>query len=169
MEAMKAPEGASAHASGDERFKLLDAAMRRQQNRADSLLEVLHTAQELFGFLPDDVLIFVGRGLKLPLSRVYGVATFYNLFTLEPRGVHTCDVCMGTACSVKGAGEILAALVQAHGVRAGQTSPDGTLSVLASRCVGTCGIAPAVVFDGEMTGMQTKAGVLARVRGWVAP
>jgi bidirectional [NiFe] hydrogenase diaphorase subunit len=166
---MRAPEGASAHASGDERFRLLDAAMRRQQHRADSLLEVLHAAQELFGFLADDVLIFVARGLKLPRSRVYGVATFYNLFTLVPRGEHTCNVCMGTACYVKGAGEILAALVEAHGVRPGQTSPDGKLSVLAARCVGTCGIAPAVVFDGEMTGIQTTAGVLARVRGWVAP
>jgi len=143
--------------------------MRRQQYQADSLLEVLHAAQELFGFLSDDVLIFVGRGLKLPLSRVYGVATFYNLFTLKPKGEHTCTVCMGTACYVKGAGAILAGLEQAHGVRAGATSPDGKLSVVVARCVGACGIAPAVVYDGEVAGMQTKEHALERVKGWLTP
>jgi len=143
--------------------------MRRQQYQADSLLEVLHAAQELFGFLSDDVLIFVGRGLKLPLSRVYGVATFYNLFTLKPKGEHTCTVCMGTACYVKGAGAILGGLEEAHGVKAGETSPDGKLSVVVARCVGACGIAPAVVFDGEVAGLQTRAQVLERVKGWVTP
>lgn len=143
--------------------------MRRQQYQAESLLEVLHTAQELFGFLSDDVLIFVGRGLKLPRSRVYGVATFYNLFTLKPKGEHTCTVCMGTACYVKGAGEIMAGLEAAHGVKAGETTPDGKLSVVVARCVGACGIAPAVAFDGEVAGMQTRESVLARTKGWVVP
>jgi len=143
--------------------------MRRQQYQADSLLEVLHAAQELFGFLSDDVLIFVGRGLKLPLSRVYGVATFYNLFTLKPKGEHTCTVCMGTACYVKGAGQILEGLAEAHGVKAGETTPDGKLSVVVARCVGACGIAPAVVFDGEVAGMQTRESALERVKGWVLP
>jgi bidirectional [NiFe] hydrogenase diaphorase subunit len=166
---MTVPGGTAAHPSGDKRFKMLEAAMRRQQYQADSLLEVLHAAQELFGFLSDDVLIFVGRGLKLPLSRVYGVATFYNLFTLKPKGEHTCTVCMGTACYVKGAGEIMSGLDEAHGVRAGETSPDGKLSVVVARCVGACGIAPAVVFDGEVAGMQNRTSVLKRVKGWVAP
>jgi bidirectional [NiFe] hydrogenase diaphorase subunit len=166
---MTAPGGSAAHPSGDKRFKMLEAAMRRQQYQADSLLEVLHAAQELFGFLSDDVLIFVGRGLKLPLSRVYGVATFYNLFTLKPKGEHTCTVCMGTACYVKGAGQILEGLQEAHGVGAGQTTPDGKLSVVVARCVGACGIAPAVVFDGEVAGMQTRESALKRVKGWVLP
>jgi bidirectional [NiFe] hydrogenase diaphorase subunit len=157
------------HPSGDKRFKMLEAAMRRQQYQSDALLEVLHAAQELFGFLSEDVLIFVGRGLKLPLSRVYGVATFYNLFTLKPKGEHTCTVCMGTACYVKGAGQIMEGLEQAHGVKAGQTTPDGKLSVVVARCVGACGIAPAVVFDGEVAGMQTRETVLARTRKWVIP
>jgi bidirectional [NiFe] hydrogenase diaphorase subunit len=153
----------SSHPSGDKRFKMLDAAMKRHQFQADALLEILHQAQELFGFLADDVLVYVARGLRLPSSRVYGVATFYNFFTLKPKGAHTCTVCMGTACYVKGAGEILAALEARHGVKAGETTPDGQLSVVVARCVGACGIAPAVVYDAEVTGQQTPASVLARV------
>jgi len=166
---MTGPGGATVAAAGDKRFKMLEAAMRRQQYQSDALLEVLHAAQELFGFLSDEVLVFVGRGLKLPLSRVYGVATFYNLFSLKPKGEHTCTVCLGTACYVKGAGEILAGLEQAHGVKAGETTPDGKLSVVVARCVGACGIAPAVAFDGTVTGLQTREGVLARVKDWVRP
>jgi DNA-binding NtrC family response regulator len=100
----------TAHPSGDKRFKLLDVAVKRHQSRSDALIEVLHAAQELFGFLDDDVLIYVGRSLGVPLSRVYGVATFYNFFSLKPRGEHTCVVCLGTACYVKGSGTLLKAL-----------------------------------------------------------
>ena len=82
------------HPSGDKRFKMLDAAMKRHQHSPDSLLEALHAAQGLFGFLEDDLLIYVGRALKVPLSRVYGVATFYNFFRLKPAGKHTCVICM---------------------------------------------------------------------------
>jgi len=159
---------AQGHPSGDKRFKMLDAQLRRHQHQPDSLLEVLHGAQELFGFLSDDVLVYVGRALRLPLSRVYGVATFYNLFSLKPKGEHTCTVCMGTACFVKGAGEILGAVEQAHGVKAGGTTEDGKVSVVVARCVGACGIAPAVVFDAEVAGKQTKESVLARTKEWTA-
>jgi bidirectional [NiFe] hydrogenase diaphorase subunit len=166
---MSAPGAVTAHPSGDKRFKLLDAAMRRQQYQPDALLEILHAAQELFGFLAEDVLLYVSAQLKLPRSRVYGVATFYNLFTLKPKGKHTCTVCMGTACYVKGAGAILEGLERAHGVKPGETTPDGRLSVVVARCVGACGIAPAVVFDGEVAGQQGAAGVLARVGAWEGP
>jgi bidirectional [NiFe] hydrogenase diaphorase subunit len=148
---------------------MLDAAMRRQQNQPDALLEILHQAQELFGFLADDVLIYVGRGLRLPLSRVFGVATFYNYFSLAPKGEHKCTVCMGTACYVKGAGEILRALSRTQGVKEGETTPDGKLSVVVARCVGACGIAPAVVFDSEVTGKNTPDGVVQRVNAWRTP
>ena len=82
---------------------MLDATMKRQRFQPDALIEVLHTAQELFGYLQDDLLLYVAHGLKLPPSRVYGVATFYHFFTFAPKGEHTCVVCMGTACYVKGA------------------------------------------------------------------
>ena len=90
------------HASGDKRFKILEAHMKKHQFKQDALIEVLHKAQELFGYLEDDLLLFVAYKLKLPASRVYGVATFYHFFTLKPQGRHTCVVCMGTACYVKG-------------------------------------------------------------------
>lgn len=166
---MSVPGGGAAHPSGDRRFETLDAAMRREQYRSDALLELLRVAQELFGFLAEDVLIFLARGLEVPLSRVYGVATFYNLFTLAPRGQHTCTVCLGTACYVKGAGDILAGLEEAHGAKAGETTADGKLSVVVARCIGACGAAPAVAFDRELLGEQTLAGVLARVKGWIGP
>ena len=85
------------HASGDKRFKILEVTMKKHQFRQDALIEVLHKGQELFGYLEDDVMLFISYKLKLPPSRVYGVATFYHLFTLKPQGEHTCVVCLGTA------------------------------------------------------------------------
>jgi bidirectional [NiFe] hydrogenase diaphorase subunit len=158
---------APAHPSGDKRFKLLDLAMKKHQFRADALIEVLHAAQQLFGYLELDLLLFIARGLKLPPSRVYGVATFYHFFTLKPQGRHTCVVCTGTACYVKGADALLAAVKTAFNVRPGETTPDGNLSVLTARCLGACGIAPAAVLDGVVKGHQTADTLLADVKGWV--
>ena len=101
------PMMATAHPRGDKRFKLLDATMKRNQHQPDALIEVLHKAQELFGCLEVDVLGYVARALRLPPSRVYGVATFYHLFTLKPQGEHACTICLGTACFVKGAGDLI--------------------------------------------------------------
>jgi bidirectional [NiFe] hydrogenase diaphorase subunit len=158
---------ARTHPSGDKRFKILDATLRKQQFRPDSLIEVLHKAQELFGYLEEDVLLYVARALLLPPSRVYGVATFYHLFTLKPRGEHTCVVCLGTACFVKGAGDILAAAEKYAGVKSGETTPDNRVSLLSARCIGACGIAPAVVFDGTTAGQQTPEAVLKQLKGWL--
>lgn len=152
--------------SGDKRLKMLDASMRRQQYQPDALLEVLHSAQELYGFLSPEVLLHVGRSLRVPPSRVYGVATFYNHFSLKPKGEHTCTVCMGTACYVKGAGEILGALKRELDLGEGGTTRDGKVSVVVARCVGACGIAPAVVYDHEAVGGQAPDAVVARVKGW---
>jgi bidirectional [NiFe] hydrogenase diaphorase subunit len=154
------------HPSGDKRFKMLDAAMKRQQYQPDSLLEILHTAQELFGFLEDDLLTYVGRTLRVPLSRVYGVVTFYNFFSLKPKGEHTCVVCLGTACYVKGAGDILAAIEEKHGIKPGETTADGKLSLMTARCLGACSLAPAVVVDSGVTGKLGPQGVLDRMKGW---
>jgi bidirectional [NiFe] hydrogenase diaphorase subunit len=153
-------------AGSDRRLEVLDAAMRRMQHRPDALIEILHAAQALYGFLPLPVLTHVGRRLRVPSSRVYGVATFYNHFSLAPRGEHTCTVCMGTACYVKGAGAIVDALRTEMGVAPGGTTPDGKVSVVIARCVGACGIAPAVLFDHEMVGRLSTGAVMSRVRGW---
>ena len=156
------------HASGDKRFKILEAHMKKHQFRQDALIEVLHKAQELFGYLEDDLLLFVAYKLKLPASRVYGVATFYHFFTLKPKGKHTCVVCLGTACYVRGADKVLAAVEQTAGVKAGETTPDNEVSLLTARCIGACGIAPAVVYDGAVTPRQTPASALEHVKGWIA-
>ena len=156
------------HASGDKRFKILEAHMKKHQFKHDALIEVLHKAQELFGFLEDDLLLFIAYKLKLPASRVYGVATFYHFFTLKPQGKHTCVVCMGTACYVKGADKVLAAVEANAKIKAGETTSDNQLSLLTARCIGACGIAPAVVYDGTVTPRQTPETALAQVKGWMS-
>jgi bidirectional [NiFe] hydrogenase diaphorase subunit len=155
------------HPSGDKRFKILDTTMKRFQFRQDALIEVLHKAQELFGYLEVDVLLYVSRGLKLPPSRVYGVATFYHLFALKPQGKHTCVVCMGTACFVKNAGQLLAAAEALAHVHAGETTKHKELSLLTARCIGACGIAPAVVYDKITAGQQTPETIAQHLREWL--
>jgi bidirectional [NiFe] hydrogenase diaphorase subunit len=155
------------HASGDKRFKILEAHMKKHQFRHDALIEVLHKAQELFGYLEDDLLLFIAYKLKLPASRVYGVATFYHFFTLKPKGKHTCVVCLGTACYVKGADKVLGAIEARAKIKAGETTPDNELSLLTARCIGACGIAPAVVYDGTVTPRQTAESALEHVKGWI--
>lgn len=154
--------------TADKRVKILEGTMKRHQHRPDSLLEVLHSAQELFGFLENDLLRTVARALRVPPSRVYGVATFYNFFSLKPRGAHTCVVCMGTACYVKGAASLLASIETTRGIKAGQTTADGTLSLLTARCLGACGLAPAVVFDDAIEGQVTPDVAEQRVGAWWA-
>ena len=151
------------HPSGDPRFNLVDRTLKRFQYQQDALIEVLHTAQEIFGFLEDDLLIYVARQLKLPLSWVYGVATFYHFFSLKPQGEHTCTVCMGTACYVKQAAEIVAMLQAEFGVAPGQTTADGKLSAATARCLGSCGLAPVIVIDSDVLGRQTPALALAEI------
>lgn len=152
------------HPSGDPRFKLVDRTLQRFQYQQDALIEVLHTAQEAFGFLEDDLLIYVARQLRLPLSWVYGVATFYHFFTLKPQGEHNCVVCLGTACYVKRAAEIVAALRAEFGIEPGQTTPDNKLSIAAARCLGSCGLAPVLVLDGEVLGRELPESVVEQVR-----
>lgn len=151
------------HPSGDERFKLLDVTMKRYQYQQDSLIEVLHKAQELFGYLENDLLLYVAHHLKLPLSHVYGVATFYHFFSLAPQGVHTCVICMGTACYVKGAAALLATVEECTHIHPNQITPDGQLSLQTARCIGACGIAPAIVFDDTVEGYQTSERVRKRI------
>jgi bidirectional [NiFe] hydrogenase diaphorase subunit len=126
--------------------------MQQLGHRPDALIEVLHSAQEAFGFLDTETLAFVGASLGVPLSKVYGVATFYSHFTLSPHGEHTCVVCTGTACHISGGAAILAAVRDRLGVAPGRTSADGKLSVLTTRCPGTCSLAPMVLLDGVAVG-----------------
>jgi bidirectional [NiFe] hydrogenase diaphorase subunit len=149
--------------SDDKRWKIVEATARRHGREAHALIETLHTVQECFGYLDDTALRFVAGLLRAPLSRVYGAATFYHFFTLKPKGKHTCVVCTGTACYIKGAPALLSAIEEQYGVRPGETTPDGELSVLTARCVGSCGLAPAVVLDNAVLGRAAPERVLDRM------
>ena len=140
----------------DNREKMLERAMSRHQYSGDSLIEVLHTAQELFGFLSRPLLKTIAQKLKLPPSRVLGVATFYHFFSLKPKGEHTFVVCLGTACYVSGALGLIQGL-ERRCAKAGQTSADGKVSVETARCIGSCGLAPAVIYDGNVLARVTPA------------
>lgn len=146
---------------GDERWLPVAAAMRRHQNRPSALIEVLRVAQDAYGYLDTAMLHCVARGLRLPPSRVYGVASFYHLFALAPPGEHACDVCLGTACYVKGGGRLLDAVRR-------QIGTDSRVTVTTSRCVGACGMAPLAAFDGAVAGPLTANEAGDRVKGWLA-
>lgn len=156
------------HPSGDNRFKLLDRAIHLHQASGHALIEVLHAAQGIFGYLAEDLLLYVARALKRPLSQVYGVATFYNFFRLKPAGRHTFVLCTGTACYVKGADRIQRALEECSGVRFGETSSDGVVSLVSARCVGSCGLAPVAVLDEEVAARLTAERAVERVEAWRA-
>jgi len=155
----------SAAVLNDKRYKLLEATMRRYGYQGHALIEALHTAQEAFGYLDDLTLRYIAQQLRLPYSKVYGVATFYNYFTLKPQGAHVCVVCLGTACYIKGARSLLDAVAERFGIKSGGTTPDGSLSLLTARCFGSCALAPVVTLDGELIGKVEPEQLLQRLQG----
>jgi bidirectional [NiFe] hydrogenase diaphorase subunit len=139
----------------DDRYKMVEKTMKKLGYDRSALIETLHTAQETFGYLENETLKFIARRLKLPFSKVYGVATFYHFFRLKPKGKHTAVVCMGTACYIKGATAILESLEKRFGIQAGETTADALISVLTARCVGSCSLAPIVIYDNKSVGKLT--------------
>ncbi|MGB9731635.1 MULTISPECIES: bidirectional hydrogenase complex protein HoxE [Calditerrivibrio] len=138
--------------SEDKRWKIIQNTMKKNGYNPDSLIEVLHTVQEYFGFIDEDALKFVSESLNIPYSRAYSVVTFYHYFTLKPKGEHICVVCTGTACYIKGANNLLAHLKNHHDLSDGDTTNDGKVSLLTARCVGACSLAPVVVVDNKILG-----------------
>lgn len=134
----------------DPRVKLLSAKIKKENYRSDALIEILHTAQSAYGYLPLNVLAFITKELKVPPSRVYSTVTFYHFFSLKSKGDHTCLVCTGTACYVKGAQTILDEISKQFNLKVGQVTADNKLGVQSARCIGACGLAPAVVIDEEV-------------------
>lgn len=156
----------SAHPSGDSRFKLIDRAIKKHQSSGDALIEILHVAQGVFGYLEQDLLIYVARALKIPFSRVYGVATFYHFFRLKPQGEHSVVLCTGTACYVKGSSDVQKAVEHKCGCKFGETTADGKISLMSARCIGSCGLAPVAVLDDNVEGKLTAAQLLERIDQW---
>ena len=154
--------------SQDKRWKIVDATMRRVGQHSRGLIETLHTVQEAFGYLDETALRYVAVSLHVPLSRAYGVATFYHFFTLKPAGEHTCVICLGTACYIKGAPQLVDAVKRDLNIAPGQTTTDGKVSVLSARCLGSCGLAPAVVYDNEVAGKVTAEQLRQQLARWEA-
>jgi len=123
-------------------FDELGAVIDEKKTQRDPLIEILHKAQELFGYLPRHVLEFVSERAGVPLNQVCGVVTFYNFFSTTPRGKYVINVCMGTACYVKGAPRLLQMLEEELGIKLGETTEDRKFTLQAVRCVGACSLAP---------------------------
>ena len=124
-----------------------------------ALMPVLQQAQGVYGYLPIEVQKMIAEGLGIPLAEVYGVSTFYAQFTLNPKGQYEVAVCLGTACYVKGSGNIISAISEKLGVEAGSITPDGKFSLDATRCIGACGLAPVMTVNGEVYGRLVPADV----------
>ena len=150
----------------DKRWRIVSGTMRRHGFSRDALIETLHTVQESFGYLDKQSLKFVAESLRVPLSQAFGVATFYHYFTMKPPGLHTCLICMGTACYIKGAGRLLSEAEAYLGIRAGETTPDAQASLITARCIGSCSVAPAAVMDGETIGNVEASTLRKRLEGW---
>ena len=132
-----------------------------------ALIPVMHEAQDIYGYLPIEVQKMISEGLNVPLAEVYGVATFYARFTLEPKGEHHIGVCLGTACYVKGSGKILEKIQKNLGIEVGGCTPDGKFSLEATRCIGACGLAPVLTIGEDVYGRLTEDeidGILAKYK-----
>lgn len=150
----------------DKRWKLVDATMRRVGQHSRGLIETLHTVQEAFGYLDEQALRYVSMSLRVPLSRAYGVATFYHFFTLKPSGEHTCVICLGTACYIKGGPQLLATAQRDLTIEPGGTTADGKVSLVTARCIGSCGLAPAVVYDQDIAGKVNPQSLHEQLQTW---
>lgn len=153
--------------SDDKRWRIVAATMRRHGYSQSSLIETLHSVQSCFGYLDESAMTFVARSLRVPLSKVYGVATFYSIFRLKPQGRHTCVICMGTACYIKGGAKLLQSVEQRFGLQINCTTADNQVSLLEARCLGACGIAPAGIFDGQVFGKLTTDTVNTEIEKWL--
>ena len=143
---------------------MLEKVMKEHNFQESALLEILHKAQEIYGYLGKDLLMDISESLNLSPSHVYGVATFYSLFKLTEPGEHIVTGCLGTACYVKGVEEIMLAVEREFKIKRGETTPDRKLSVFVTRCIGACAMAPNMVVDDEVIGKATKEVVLEKIK-----
>ncbi|WP_243109428.1 NADH-quinone oxidoreductase subunit NuoE [Anaerophilus nitritogenes] len=138
-----------------EKFEQLSSYIDSLDTARGALIEILHKAQDLFGYLPRDVQLFVARKIGIPAAEVFGVVTFYSYFTTSPKGKHTISVCMGTACFVKGSDEIFQAFKEKLNINSQETTKDGLFTLNNVRCIGACGLAPVVMVDEKVYGKVT--------------
>ena len=145
-------------------LKEVIAAHKDQKGAA---IPVLHKAQEIYGYLPLEVQEMIAEGLNVPLAEIYGIVTFYAQFSLNPKGRFQIGVCLGTACYVKGSGDILNKVKEILNIEVGECTPDGKFSLDATRCIGACGLAPVLTVNGDVYGRLTPdeiPGIIAKYR-----
>lgn len=140
------------NASPDAPYRQLDDYIDTLPYKKENLIGILHHAQELFGYLPDKLQWHIAQKLDIPSAKVYGVVSFYSFFTMKPRGKHVINVCMGTACFVRGAEKLQAELEKQLGIKTGQTTEDNLFSLDSLRCIGACGLAPVMMIDEKVYG-----------------
>jgi bidirectional [NiFe] hydrogenase diaphorase subunit len=148
----------------DKRREMLKKVLEEHKYQESALLEILHRAQEIYGYLDKDLLMNISGSLNLPPSHVLGVATFYSFFKLKRPGEHVVTGCLGTACYVKGVDQIMQAIENEFKIKRGGSTPDGRLSLLVTRCIGACAMAPTIVIDDKVVGKATKEVVIEKIR-----
>lgn len=139
----------------NKKFLELEQYINDLGSNPTELIAILHRAQHIFGYLPREVQEFIADKLDIPVSKVYGVVTFYSFFTMEKKGKYVINVCMGTACFVRGADKILKEFENKLGIKNGETTEDGKFTLSSLRCVGACGLAPVVQVNGKTYGNAT--------------
>jgi NADH:ubiquinone oxidoreductase subunit E len=149
-----------------EELEKLDEIIDKYEGRPSYLIPALKEAQDIFGFLPAEVQRTLAVGMNVPASHVYGVVTFYSFFTIEPRGRHTVRLCLGTACYVKGAKDMLENIVKGVGINVGETSEDGRFTLEAVRCLGACGLAPVMMIGPDTHGNVNPTDTLKILDGY---
>lgn len=150
-----------------EQDTLLTNKLEEIKKMPGALMSAMQTAQDIYGYLPIEVQKKIADTLNVPLEKVFGVATFYSQFTLNPRGEYQVSVCMGTACYVKGSGDILSAIQKNLGIKGDECTSDGKFSILETRCIGCCGLAPVITVNEDVYGKLTTAdidGILAKYK-----
>lgn len=148
----------------DNRRLALEKVLKEHNYQESALLEILHRAQEIYGYLDKDLLMDISGSLSLPPSHVYGVATFYSFFKFKQQGQHIVTGCLGTACYVKDVEQIFEAVEKEFNVKRGGSTSDGKLSLLITRCIGACAMAPNIVVDDEVVGKATSEIVIAKIK-----
>jgi NADH-quinone oxidoreductase E subunit len=144
----------------DIRLEKIKELTEKFKEMKGALIPALHEVQKLYGYLPEEALQVVSEELDIPMSEIYGVSTFYSQFTLEPKGEHIIKVCLGTACYVKGAQDIIERLSSVLEVEIGKTTSDGKFTLEAARCLGACGLAPVLMVDDKVYGRLIPADVI---------
>lgn len=147
----------------NELYSKLKAVIDEKKNLRNPLIEILRTAQEIFGYLPVEVQEFIANEMNVPASKIYGVVTFYNFFSMTPRGKYMLNVCTGTACYVKGAPRLIQMISDQLGINMGETTEDGLFTMSAVRCVGACSLAPVFVIGEDTFGRIENKDKIAEI------